>query len=360
MSKNRTNYSVSAVKLMPQDNLHDDRLYFTTHANSDEDSEEVADFVVPDKLCGERLDKALACLLPNYSRSCIQGWIKAGHVWLNGELVKNRQTVFSGDRLQLALAVLNTVSAATAAFTPEPIALDIVYEDEHLVVINKPAGLVVHPAAGNWCGTLLNGLLYRYPESIKLPRAGIVHRLDKDTSGLMVVARTLESQTDLVRQLQARSVHRHYVAMAWGEVPAQGVINAPIGRDPHARIRMAVVSNGKPACTYFERLAIASVGRVNVSLLRCRLDTGRTHQIRVHFLSLKHPLVGDPLYGRAFSALPNTFTRQALHAYELGLIHPVHHAAMSWYAPLPVDMADLAQALTFPIIDEAYLCADRN
>lgn len=360
MSKNRRNYSVSAAKPTPQDNLHDDRLRFITHNNLDEDSEEVTDFVLPDELCGERLDKALACLLPNYSRSCIQGWIKAGYVWLNGQLAKNRQTVFSGDRLQLALSVFSEISSATAAFTPEPIVLDVVYEDEHLLVINKPAGLVVHPAAGNWRGTLLNGLLYRYPESIKLPRAGIVHRLDKDTSGLMVVARTLEAQTDLVRQLQARSVHRHYLAMAWGEVPAHGSIRAPIGRDPRVRTRMAVVSNGKPACTYFERMAVVSLERAKVSLLRCRLDTGRTHQIRVHFLSLRHPLVGDPVYGRAPVALPHTFMRQALHAYELGLIHPVQHVAMSWYAALPADMVDLAATLAFPLIDEAYLRAKRN
>jgi 23S rRNA pseudouridine1911/1915/1917 synthase len=239
------------------------------------------------------------------------------------------------------------------AFVPEPVALDIVYEDSALVVINKPAGLVVHPAAGNWSGTILNGLLHRYGHAAAgLPRAGIVHRLDKDTSGLMVVARTLEAQTDLVRQLQARTVKRRYLALVWGAMPDEGTIDAPIGRDPRERTRMAVVTGaaGKPARTHFRTVDETLWQQQPVSAVHCDLETGRTHQIRVHCAHIGHPLLGDPLYGalrgrRSSAPLPGGFARQALHAWRLGLIHPQTRRAMQWSADLPDDMATLAATL---------------
>jgi 23S rRNA pseudouridine1911/1915/1917 synthase len=227
------------------------------------------------------------------------------------------------------------------AFKPEPMALPIVHEDNDILVINKPAGLVVHPGAGNWSGTLLNGLLHHLPSIAQVPRAGIVHRLDKDTSGLMVVAKTLEAQTDLVRQLQARSVKREYLALVWGSPLLNGKVDAAIGRHPRDRIKMAVVDNAgaKPALTRFQRLAAGMLDSRPVSLLRCQLETGRTHQIRVHMQALGFPLVGDALYGKPHLAA--VFPRQALHAWRLGLIHPRSRQACEWMAPLPEDFAGL-------------------
>lgn len=310
-----------------------------------QEGEQMLCYQLPEMLSGERLDKALAYLLNKYSRSRIQSWITSGQVTLNGQIAKNRQLVFTGDRLQLDTAAFEEISTEASAFIPEPVVFDRVYEDTQLIVVNKPVGLVVHPAAGNWHGTLMNGLLHDYPNAVKLPRAGIVHRLDKDTSGLMVVARTLEAQTDLVRQLQARTVKRKYLALAWGEVPLQGCVDAPIGRDPHVRTRMAVLSSGKTARTYFQRLAVVNVNKVKISLIQCQLETGRTHQIRVHMASLKHPLVGDLVYGKALTVLPLPFARQALHAYELGLNHPTTHMPMSWRISLPRDMLTFMDAL---------------
>ena len=224
------------------------------------------------------------------------------------------------------------------AFAPEPIALRVVHEDDALLVVDKPAGLVVHPGSGNWDGTLANALLHHAPQLGSVPRAGIVHRLDKDTSGLMVVAKTLTAQAALVRQLQARSVTREYIALASGDIATRGVVDAPIGRHPTRRTTMAVVVTGKPARTHFdvvERFGVAT-------LLRCRLETGRTHQIRVHLASLGHPLVGDSTYGRK-GAL--AFPRQALHAARLALVHPVTGRACRWDSPLPDDFAGLLAAL---------------
>jgi 23S rRNA pseudouridine1911/1915/1917 synthase len=219
------------------------------------------------------------------------------------------------------------------AFRPEPIPLDVIHEDEHLLVVAKPAGLVVHPAAGNWSGTLLNGLLARDPNAALLPRAGIVHRLDKDTSGLMVVARTRLAMDALVRMIAAREVSRRYLALAhrpW-QGPATRTVDAPIGRDPRNRLRMAVVESGKPAQTTFERLADAHAG----CLVRATLHTGRTHQIRVHMAHIGHPLVADPLYGGAPDA---GLQRQALHAVRLAFEHPVTRAPLQFDAPLPADL----------------------
>lgn len=314
---------------------------------------------VPNELAGDRLDKVLAKVFPEFSRSRLQSWIEEGRVLVDGASAKVRQPVPLGATISLVPDLL----PEQLAFTPEPVPLDIVYEDDALVVINKPAGMVVHPAAGNWSGTLLNGLLHRYGSAAaSLPRAGIVHRLDKETSGLMVVARTLEAQTDLVRQLQARTVKRRYVAFVWGTMPEDGTIDAPIGRDPRERTRMAVVQSaaGKPARTHFRTIDRARWQGQPVSAIHCDLETGRTHQIRVHCAHVGHPLLGDPVYGRArgkrsVTPLPDGFARQALHAWRLGLIHPVTGKAVHWRADVPEDMTALAAALGFGREDEADL-----
>ncbi len=287
--------------------------------------------------CGERLDKVLARRVPQYSRSRIQQWIESGHVTLNGVSAQAKMTVLGDEEI-----VITPQSApGDAAFLPEQMDLSIVHEDDQIIVIDKPAGLVVHPAAGNWSGTLLNGLLHYSPPIAGVPRAGIVHRLDKDTSGLMVVAKTLEAHTDLVRQLQERTVSREYLALVWGAPHIRGRVDAAIGRHPRDRLKMAVVDHptAKPAVTHFERLATGSLDRHRVSLIRCRLETGRTHQIRVHMQSIGYPLVGDTSYGKQH--LAHYFGRQALHARRLGLMHPKTGEDCSWEAPLPKDFVEL-------------------
>ncbi|HCY62546.1 MAG TPA: RNA pseudouridine synthase [Oxalobacteraceae bacterium] len=288
---------------------------------------------------GERLDKVLSKLLPQYSRSRLQQWIEDGHVSLDGQPARAKTTVL-GDETVL---VHPQPAAEDKAFTPEAMDLPVVHEDEAILVLNKPAGLVVHPAAGNWSGTLLNGLLHHLPALAGVPRAGIVHRLDKDTSGLMVVAKTLEAHTDLVRQLQARSVKREYLALVWGTPVARGRIESAIGRHARDRLKMAVSESpsAKPALTHFERVATGALDGRAVSLVRCRLETGRTHQIRVHMQSLGFALVGDPLYGKAH--LASAFPRQALQACRLGLNHPQSGQACEWSVPLAADFAALLE-----------------
>ncbi|HZX30236.1 MAG TPA: 23S rRNA pseudouridine(1911/1915/1917) synthase RluD [Rhodocyclaceae bacterium] len=295
---------------------------------------------VPDELAGRRLDQALAELLPQYSRNRLQSWVKDGQVRVDGGVeTEPKRKLRGGERLEVAAAPDIEALAEQA----EDIPLAVVYEDDALLVIDKPAGLVVHPGSGNWSGTLMNALLHHCPSVEQVPRAGIVHRLDKETSGLLVVAKTLEAQTDLVRQLQARTVKRQYLAVASGVLERDGKVDAPIGRHPVQRIKMAVVSEGrggKPAVTRYrvlERFA-------RCTLVECSLETGRTHQIRVHMAHLGHPLVGDPVYGRTDRLLP-PFHRQALHAARLGLIHPVTGEAMHWEAPLPEDMNELLEKL---------------
>ena len=283
---------------------------------------------------GQRLDKVVVALAPEFSRSHLQSLIERGHLRLDGQV----QTTASRKlRLGQALALDLVPTAQSQAFVPEAMALAIVYEDAHLLVLNKPVGLVVHPAAGHWSGTLLNGLLAHHAAAAGLPRAGIVHRLDKDTSGLMVVAKTLPAMTALVRQIAAREVRRNYLALAHGAVSWKSLqIEAPIARDPGSRLRMAVVAGGKPARTDVTRLAVYADLGASVSALRCTLHTGRTHQIRVHLASRGHPLLGDVLYGGR-PALG--MQRQALHAAELALAHPADGRAMAWAAPLPADLA---------------------
>ena len=279
---------------------------------------------------GLRLDKLLVAHAGEFSRSHLQGLIERGCVRVDGVVAS---TASRRLRAGQAVGVELQPTDESRAFTAEPMALAIRFEDEHLLVLAKPAGLVVHPAPGHWRGTLLNGLLAYHRGALQLPRAGIVHRLDKDTSGLMVVAKTLPAMTALVRAIAARSVRREYLALAHGEVAALPFsIDAPIGRDPVSRVRMAVVGSGKPARTDIARLA----SRGGISAVRCTLHSGRTHQIRVHLASRGHPLVADAVYGGA-PALG--LERQALHAARLGLDHPASAARLGFEEPLPEDLA---------------------
>ena len=304
------------------------------------DDEDFISLDIPLEMAGERLDKVLAGSLPDYSRNRLKAWVEAGAVMVDGKVTKARYLLHGGESVK----VFPQEMPEQFAFNPEDIPLDVVYEDEDIIVVNKPPGLVVHPAAGNWSGTLLNGLLFHYPELKSLPCAGIVHRLDKDTSGLMVVARTPQAQTSLVRQLQERTVGRRYLAWVWGDAPSQGKVLASVGRDQRDRLKMAAGSpQGKPAATLFRRLAKGLVGESAVALLECRLETGRTHQIRVHLESLGFPLVGDPVYRKKVpgAAKNLSFNRQALHAFALSLQHPVKHELMTWFRLPPQDLLDL-------------------
>ncbi|HET7764443.1 MAG TPA: 23S rRNA pseudouridine(1911/1915/1917) synthase RluD [Burkholderiales bacterium] len=294
---------------------------------------------VPEALAGLRLDKALAQMFPEHSRSRLQKWLKDGHVSLDSRSAKPKQKIWGGERIEIR----EQPEPADAAHLPERIALDIVYEDDEVLVINKPAGLVVHPGSGNWKGTLLNALLHHSPQLAAIPRAGIVHRLDKGTSGLLVVAKTLRAQTELVRQLQARTVKREYLALVHGTVRAAGEVSAPVGRDPRNRTRMAVVPAGRAARTRYRVVKRFT----HESLLECSLDTGRTHQIRVHLQSLGHPLVGDPVYrgGRRSATGSARLKRQALHAARLEFSHPASGARRRFEAPLPEDFQALLASL---------------
>jgi 23S rRNA pseudouridine1911/1915/1917 synthase len=298
------------------------------------------ELTVPGECAGLRLDQALARLLPDFSRNRLAQWIRKNQVSVDGRSALPRHRVWGGEKISVA----PVSEPRELAFRPQDIPLDVVFEDDALLVVNKPAGLVVHPGSGNWEGTLLNALLMHAPQVAQVPRAGIVHRLDKDTSGLLVVAKTLAAQADLVRQLQARSVTREYLAVTHGRVARDGAVDAPIGRHPIKRTHMAIVARGKPAVTHYE--VVERYARA--TLLRCRLETGRTHQIRVHLASIGHPLIGDPVYGgrKARSELPElSFNRQALHAEKLAIVHPVTRRARTWHAPLPRDMRALIAAL---------------
>jgi 23S rRNA pseudouridine1911/1915/1917 synthase len=299
-----------------------------------EDFSATRELIIPAELAGLRLDQALARLLPEHSRSRIRTWIDAGRVSVAGGISEAKQKLFGGERV--FVSPLDDPRAKP--LVPQALPLAIVYEDEAIIVTDKPAGLVVHPGSGHWDGTLANALLHHSPELARVPRAGIVHRLDKDTSGLLVVARTPTAHTDLVRQLQARTVRREYLALVHGTVARNGLIDAPIARHPVKRTSMAVIASGKRAVTHYE----VQERFADCTLLACRLETGRTHQIRVHLAALRHPLVGDPTYGRRRGI---TFHRQALHAWRLGLVHPLTRKAMTWRSPLPPDFAALLESL---------------
>ncbi len=311
--------------------------------------------VVPESHAGLRVDVALQQLLPEFSRSKLQEWIKNEFVTVNQSAITSKHKVYAGDEIK----VIVQQNPENNAFLPEAIPLDIVFEDDTLLVINKPAGMVVHPAVGNWSGTLLNALLHHIPDIGNIPRCGIVHRLDKETSGLLVVAKTLSAQTHLVQQLQARTVKREYRAIVWGQLWKNGVVNQPIGRHPSIRTRMAVHLSGKPAITHYEILERFGVH----TYLRCNLETGRTHQIRVHMQYLKAPIVGDPVYGlksiMPIKSMSDTlrqhilgFHRQALHAIRLGLIHPLTSEAMEWSIDLPNDMKALLEIIRLEQSDD--------
>lgn len=290
-----------------------------------------------------RLDKVLAQLLPEHSRSRLQGWIERGGVLVNGKEASVRQVVGPGDQL----TVWEEAAPESLAFTPEAIDFPVVADSADWIVVDKPVGLVVHPGAGNWHGTLLNGLLHRYPELAQVPRAGIVHRLDKDTSGLMVVARTITAQTSLVRQLQARTVGRRYLALVSGHVRRGGTIDRPIGRDPRVPVRMSVERPiaAKPAITHFEPLRQGRApGGMPVTEVECRLETGRTHQIRVHMASIGHPLLADTLYG---GKAVEPAGRQMLHAARLQFDDPVQGGPRVFRAPVPDDMQAVVRVIAW-------------
>lgn len=301
---------------------------------------------IPDEHAGLRLDQSLAQLFPDYSRSRLQGWLKDGHIQMDAKAPRARVKVLGGETVTIH-ATINEESFHQA----ESIKLDIIYEDKDLIVINKPVGLVVHPAAGNPDGTLLNALLHHAPELADLPRAGIVHRIDKDTSGLLVIARSVKAHTQLVADLQEHLIEREYLAVANGRFTAGSSIHEPIGRHPRHRTKMAVVHSGKRAVTHYR---VAERFR-DYTLLSVKLETGRTHQIRVHMAHIQHALLGDQTYGGRLKLPKNaneklvttlrTFKRQALHAYKLHLTHPVTGEEMEWMAPIPEDLLRLLAIL---------------
>jgi len=297
---------------------------------------------VPEELAGLRLDQALARMFPEYSRSRLKEWLLAGAITIDGGSKRPRDAVAGGEMVSLEPQMESEVRAA-----PEPITLDVVYEDDDLLVVNKPAGLVVHPGAGNPGGTLLNGLLHHAPELESVPRAGIIHRIDKDTTGLLLVAKTLQSHTALVRQLADRDISRQYLAVCNGVLTGGGTIDQPIGRHPGDRKRMSIQQNGKPAVTHYTVLERFRA----FTYIKVRLETGRTHQIRVHFAWRRHALVGDQTYGGRL-ALPagaseplieslRCYKRQALHATRLAFEHPASGETVDFEVPPPADFEEL-------------------
>ncbi len=307
-------------------------------------------FIVPNSYVGKRADSVIHDLIPEYSRAKIQSWIKKGFVKIDSENFSSKRKIIGGEVIDIEIQPEEQLNK----FKPENIPLDIIYDDHDLFVINKPANIVVHPAAGNWSGTILNAILYHYPKNSKLPRAGIVHRLDKDTSGLMVVAKNEITQINLIKQLQNKSVYREYRAIVWGQIMIKsGVINKPIGRHSKIRVKMAINNiNGKEAETHYEVLERFSIH----TYLKCILKTGRTHQIRVHMQDNKSPIVGDQIYGlkkiiptksmtENFKNKTLKFKRQALHAKALSLIHPKTKESLKWEVDLPNDMKNLLELI---------------
>ena len=309
-----------------------------------EPAHSVIALTIPADYAGLRLDQALAKLLPNWSRSRLQTWIAENRVILDGQITTIKQKVWGNELIQISPQ--DTIVEST--HVAEDINLNIIHEDDAIIIVNKPAGLVTHPGNGNWQGTLLNALLHHAPQLEVVPRAGIVHRLDKDTSGLLVVAKTIEAQTNLVRQLQQHTVKRDYLALVLGEVTQAGSVDAPIGRHPIHRTKMAVTTKGKSARTHYQVIE----NFTGCTLLQCSLETGRTHQIRVHLSSIGHSLAGDPVYGgkpgktgQIIRQLLVSFPRQALHAQKLALTHPQTEQILGWEADAPEDLNNLLQQL---------------
>jgi 23S rRNA pseudouridine1911/1915/1917 synthase len=309
-------------------------------------TEQQIELIIPQHMAGLRLDQALAELCPEYSRSRLKSWVKSGDVLIDNKTLRPRDKINGGETV-----VITPIADTSLDVKAEPIDLNIVYEDESMLVVNKPAGLVVHPAAGNWDGTLQNALLHHDPELEGLPRAGLVHRIDKETSGLLMVARTLTAHKTLVDQLQAREFEREYLAVVRGYMTAGGMVDEPLARHPTDRKKYAVRRGGKEAVTHYrveQRFA-------KHTLLRVKLETGRTHQIRIHMSHIHHAIVGDQVYGGRFRAIANatellsetlrSFKRQALHAARLGVVHPVSGEAISWSCDMPDDMANLVRVL---------------
>jgi len=302
---------------------------------------------VPDSMIGERFDMVASTLFSDFSRSRLQAWIKSGDLTVNGEVRRPKDKIHGGETLHLVAEL-----EEQGNWIAQDIQLSVIYEDDDILVVNKPAGLVVHPGSGNSDGTLLNGLLFRYPDLVNVPRAGIVHRLDKDTTGLMVVAKSLQAHADLVKQLQDRTVSREYEAVVQGEMTGGGRVEGNIGRHPRQRQKMAVLDfGGKEAITHYRLLERFE----NFTHVRLKLETGRTHQIRVHMAHIGYPLVGDATYAGRFKipkqasaellAFLKGFGRQALHAAQLGLMHPRTGEYMEWQAEIPDDMDELLSML---------------
>ncbi|MBV1875632.1 MAG: 23S rRNA pseudouridine(1911/1915/1917) synthase RluD [Cycloclasticus sp.] len=309
-------------------------------------TEQQIELIIPHEMAGLRLDQALAELCPEYSRSRLKSWVNSGNILIDNKTLRPRDKVNGGEAI-----VINPVADTSLNIKAEPIELNIVYQDESMLVVNKPAGLVVHPAAGNWDGTLQNALLHHDPDLEGLPRAGLVHRIDKETSGLLMVARTLTAHKILVDQLQARAFEREYLTVVRGYMTAGGTVDAPLARHPTDRKKYAVRMGGKEAVTHYrvkQRFA-------KHTLLKVNLETGRTHQIRVHMSHINHSIVGDQVYGGRFKALANAsellsetlraFKRQALHAARLGVVHPITGEEISWECEMPADMANLVEVL---------------
>ena len=311
------------------------------------------DTVIPEEMSGKRLDQALAKLLPEHSRARLQGWIRDGYVLIDKKLMRPRDKIQGGEQVEIQAEIEVQISAS-----PENIPLQIVFEDEYLIIINKPAGLIVHPGAGNPQHTLMNALLHHDQKFEQVPRAGIVHRLDKGTSGLLVIARTPQSHTSLVKQLQTRDMHREYVTIVSGTMTAGGTIDQPIGRHPKHRTRMAIVKNGRTAITHYR---IIRKYRHHTQL-QVNLETGRTHQIRVHMTWHHHPIIGDPVYGTKkqlvkgmdsnLANIVTAFPRQALHARAIQLLHPHSDELMTWEAPIPEDITALIDSLELDAIQQ--------
>ncbi|MBE8189838.1 MAG: 23S rRNA pseudouridine(1911/1915/1917) synthase RluD [Candidatus Thioglobus sp.] len=302
--------------------------------------------IIPNRLIGQRIDSAMAQMLPDYSRSKISGWVRSGAALIGNKTFKPKEKVLGAEVVKISIK-----AEKSTAWLAENIALDVVFSDEDIIIINKPAGLVTHPGAGNWTGTLANALLNFDTNLANLDRAGIVHRLDKNTSGLLVIARSELAQKKLVEQLQTHSITREYSAIVYGHMISGGTVDLPIGRDQKDRIKQAVIDSGKPATTHYRVIQRFA----NHTYIKVILETGRTHQIRVHLSHIRYPLVADGLYGgkirfpkKAADELKQalkSFNRQALHAKKLTLKHPISGVEMSWKAPLPQDMADLLQVL---------------